>query len=290
MCPFYCLIHANLQGWDAERWGLMHTWIYMLHSGSGFYSSFLSMQIYYMGCIVIDTPSHSILALISYWGGRGRVWIWGERWEGELGLMGYSLGLDLRIIFMHALPCWLPIIYFSIDRFLILKKIPTRRKLLSAMMIVLGLLVCLSPTMFPNLQSGGTKNMGGSSGMGRLLWPICFMAGFVSFQIIWCTLHSWTRSTLSNLLCPLALKNMLWQWICTSFKHHPTPVISAQSLQGWQCVHCWHIAKGLFESQWMCYGGSRGVWGGFQWIRSNPPFTSNSPWKPGKCGLRRSRF
>ena len=67
-------------------------------------------------------------------------------------------------------------------RFLFLKKIPTMRKLLSAAIVVLGLFICLIPTIFPCIDpKASTKHdLGGATGLARIFWPIAFMFGFVS--------------------------------------------------------------------------------------------------------------
>lgn len=66
------------------------------------------------------------------------------------------------------------------DRFLFLKKIPTKRKLLSAIAVVLGLFICLIPTFSSQIDSEGKSHLGGATGVGRVLWPLAFMLGFVS--------------------------------------------------------------------------------------------------------------
>lgn len=76
----------------------------------------------------------------------------------------------INIVFM--------LIFF--DRFLFLKKIPTGRKLLSAIAVVLGLFICLIPTFSSQIDSEGKSHLGGATGVGRVLWPLAFMLGFVS--------------------------------------------------------------------------------------------------------------
>ncbi|XP_078352281.1 crt homolog 1-like [Oculina patagonica] len=65
-------------------------------------------------------------------------------------------------------------------RFLLLKKIPTRRKFLSAIAVVAGLFICLIPMFSPQIDPQGTSHLGGATGTGRVLWPLAFMLGFVS--------------------------------------------------------------------------------------------------------------
>ena len=56
------------------------------------------------------------------------------------------------------------------------------RKLLSAAFVVLGLFICLIPTIFPCIDpKASTKHdLGGATGLARIFWPIAFMFGFVS--------------------------------------------------------------------------------------------------------------
>ena len=56
------------------------------------------------------------------------------------------------------------------------------RKLLSAAIVVLGLFICLIPTIFPCIDpKASTKHdLGGVTGLARIFWPIAFMFGFVS--------------------------------------------------------------------------------------------------------------
>lgn len=63
-------------------------------------------------------------------------------------------------------------------RFLFLNKIPTRRKFLSAIAVVLGLFICLIPTFSSQIDPQGTSHLGGATGVGRVLWPLAFMLGF----------------------------------------------------------------------------------------------------------------
>ena len=76
--------------------------------------------------------------------------------------------------------------HFFFSRFLLLKKIPTRRKLTSAAIIVLGLFICLIPTMFPWIdpEASTRHDLGGETGLARILWPVTFMVGLVS-KTLW---------------------------------------------------------------------------------------------------------
>ena len=93
--------------------------------------------------------------------------------------------LKLLQLFRYLAVFWallLIIIIISFSRFLLLKKIPTRRKLISAAIIVLGLFICLIPTMFPWIdpEASTTHDLGGETGLARILWPVTFMVGLVS--------------------------------------------------------------------------------------------------------------
>lgn len=70
-----------------------------------------------------------------------------------------------------------------IVRFLILRKVPTMRKFLCASGVVVSLFVCLVPTMFPELDPSGKKDLGGASGWAGVLWPLCFMLAFAPVAI-----------------------------------------------------------------------------------------------------------
>ena len=66
------------------------------------------------------------------------------------------------------------------------------RKLLSAAIVVLGLFICLIPTIFPCIdpKASTKRDLGGATGLARIFWPIAFMFGFVSsfFQVLYCIL------------------------------------------------------------------------------------------------------
>ena len=62
--------------------------------------------------------------------------------------------------------------------------------------MVVGLFVCLIPTIFPEVDPKAEKGRKGSHGVSAVLWPIIFMLGFVSYS-----LHS-------------AVANDIHAWIC----------------------------------------------------------------------------
>ena len=65
-------------------------------------------------------------------------------------------------------------------RFLILKKKPTLLKLCCGIAVVIGLFVCLIPTIFPHVDPKAPKVKNEAHGISRVMWPIIFMLGFVS--------------------------------------------------------------------------------------------------------------
>lgn len=65
-------------------------------------------------------------------------------------------------------------------RLLILRKKPTRLKLLCALVVFVGLFISLIPTIFPQVDPKAEKTKNEAHGASRVLWPIIFMLGFVS--------------------------------------------------------------------------------------------------------------
>ena len=45
---------------------------------------------------------------------------------------------------------------------------------------MLGLFICLIPMFSSQIDPHGTSHLGGAKGVGRVLWPLAFMLGFVS--------------------------------------------------------------------------------------------------------------
>ena len=68
-------------------------------------------------------------------------------------------------------------------RFLILRKKPTLRKLLCSIVVVVGLFICLIPTVFPSIDPKAKKTKNEAHGVSRVMWPIIFMLGFVSVSL-----------------------------------------------------------------------------------------------------------
>ncbi|XP_078616350.1 crt homolog 3-like [Branchiostoma floridae x Branchiostoma japonicum] len=61
-------------------------------------------------------------------------------------------------------------------RLLVLKKKPTQRKFICSILVLLSLFICLLPKIIPAL---GADTAPGAKGAAGVLWPLCFMIGFV---------------------------------------------------------------------------------------------------------------
>ncbi|XP_048580155.1 uncharacterized protein LOC116604296 [Nematostella vectensis] len=70
-----------------------------------------------------------------------------------------------------------------IIRYFALKKIPTRRKLICALTTSLSLFICLFPSIVPSIDPVKSKAKGGAEGVAGVLWPLCFMLGFVCSSV-----------------------------------------------------------------------------------------------------------
>ncbi|XP_068731350.1 crt homolog 3-like [Montipora capricornis] len=69
-------------------------------------------------------------------------------------------------------------------RFVILKKKPTLLKLCCGIAVVIGLFICLIPTIFPGVDAKAQKTENEAHGVSRVLWPIIFMFGFLPAAIM----------------------------------------------------------------------------------------------------------
>jgi len=69
-------------------------------------------------------------------------------------------------------------------RVLILRKRPTLLKLLCGLAVVVGLFVCLIPTIFPSVDPKAEKTKSEAHGVSRVLWPLIFMLGFVPATVM----------------------------------------------------------------------------------------------------------
>ena len=55
------------------------------------------------------------------------------------------------------------------------------------MVVLVSLFICLIPKIFTSIDPDADKS-GGASGAGAILWPLCFMLGFVSKSVLF--IHS----------------------------------------------------------------------------------------------------
>ena len=76
----------------------------------------------------------------------------------------------------HQHCCW----FFFSWRLLIVRKKPTLLKLSCGVIVVVGLFICLIPTIFPEVDPKAEKRKNDAQGVSRVMWPIIFMLGFVS--------------------------------------------------------------------------------------------------------------
>ena len=65
---------------------------------------------------------------------------------------------------------------------------PTLRKFLCAMVVLASLFVCLIPKIFTSIDPDEDSS-GGATGTAGVLWPLCFMIGFVSGTLLYSTLN-----------------------------------------------------------------------------------------------------
>ena len=71
-----------------------------------------------------------------------------------------------------------------IYRYFILRKVPTLRKFLCAMVVLISLFICLIPKIFTSVDPDAADSTGGASGVAGILWPLCFMLGFVRKTLV----------------------------------------------------------------------------------------------------------
>ena len=66
-------------------------------------------------------------------------------------------------------------------RFIILRKRPTCRKTVCAVLVLFAEFTALLPEIFPGLESQRARqDLGGATGIAGILWPLCFCLGYVS--------------------------------------------------------------------------------------------------------------
>lgn len=72
-----------------------------------------------------------------------------------------------------------------LTRFIILHKKPSVRKATSAGLVFCAELIALIPSIFPELEDkSARKDDGGASGLAGVLWPLCYIFGFVPQAIV----------------------------------------------------------------------------------------------------------
>ena len=68
---------------------------------------------------------------------------------------------------------------FQISRYFIIRKVPTLRKFICAMVVLASLFLCLVPKIFTSIDPDANAS-GGASGVAGILWPLCFIFSIVS--------------------------------------------------------------------------------------------------------------
>ena len=107
-----------------------------------------------------------------------------------LALVGLCDALNGLLVVFASPPDRCPPLYQSILtsaaipitivlRFVLLRQKETRIQTLASIGVTAGLLVCLLPTMIGGSAAESDRHGGSSSGVGKVLWPLCFMAGVV---------------------------------------------------------------------------------------------------------------
>ena len=94
---------------------------------------------------------------------------------------GPSLSRQITVV-LHSLDYFIVVCFFF--RVIIIRKRPTLLKLLYGLAVVIGLFVCLIPTIFPGVDPKAEKTKTETHGVSRVMWPIIFMLGFVSILCI----------------------------------------------------------------------------------------------------------
>ena len=65
-----------------------------------------------------------------------------------------------------------------------MRKKPTLLKLSCGVIVVVGLFICLIPTIFPDVDPKSEKRKNDAQGVSRVMWPMIFMLGFVSTRYV----------------------------------------------------------------------------------------------------------
>lgn len=115
-------------------------------------------------------------------------------------------------------------LWVFVSRVIILRKKPNLVQGFSAAAVFLALFLCLIPDIF-NLDEprcAGSNTSSKASGAGRVLWPLCFMFGFVSHCIrlvfLVCSITVWYLAACCYHECAWGKKSQEesprddWQW------------------------------------------------------------------------------
>lgn len=82
-----------------------------------------------------------------------------------------------------------------IIRYLVLRKRPTCKKTICAILILFAEFTALLPDIFPGLESQqARKDQGGASGIGAILWPVCYFCGYIPMAIVTVALEKAVKS------------------------------------------------------------------------------------------------
>lgn len=70
-------------------------------------------------------------------------------------------------------------------RYIMLRRRPTCRKLVCAVLVLIAEFTALIPDIFPELQTSASRQAtGGAEGVAGVLWPLCFFLGYVPLAIV----------------------------------------------------------------------------------------------------------
>lgn len=72
--------------------------------------------------------------------------------------------------------------FLFLNRFIILRRRPTMKKLICTLVVMLCLFVCLMPKIIPSIDNSKSKhsNPNAATGAAAAIWPIIFILSFVS--------------------------------------------------------------------------------------------------------------
>ncbi|KXJ06014.1 hypothetical protein AC249_AIPGENE23161 [Exaiptasia diaphana] len=99
-------------------------------------------------------------------------------------------------------------------RYCILKKSPTRKKLICATVTVLSLFVCLLPSIVPKIDPKSNQGnvQGGAKGFAKVIWPLIFIIAFIFQALTYIASEKLLQSTRS-----LTVVSVLFLMQCLMF-------------------------------------------------------------------------